>query len=237
MLRRRAFTLIELLVVIAIIGILAALLLPALGRAKESGRRAACSSNLRQLAIALSVYAVENDGLYPPRTLTSFWPSQLQPAYQNTDVLLCPTEGLATGTGNPNDADHAPRSYIMNSFLDYFAATLSPADWKSYGKGSYAASFGETLVAQPSDTIIFGEKNSASSEYYVSLGSMLSPVHQVTEQRRHMRSTDPQSGGSNHAYADSSVRYTRFGRTLCPENEWAATAAGRTNLAICIYTK
>src|SRR5262245_46276864 len=148
--RRRAFTLIELLVVIAIIGILAALLLPTLGRAKESGRRAACSSNLRQLAIALSVYAVENDGMYPPRTLTTFWPAQLQPAYQSPDVLLCPTEGMATGTGNPNDADHAPRSYIMNSFLDYFAATLSPTDWKNYGKGTHPASFGETLVPLPS---------------------------------------------------------------------------------------
>jgi prepilin-type N-terminal cleavage/methylation domain-containing protein/prepilin-type processing-associated H-X9-DG protein len=60
-----AFTLIELLVVIAIIAILAALLLPALARAKEAGRRAADRSNLHQQGIALMVYAQDNNNLLP----------------------------------------------------------------------------------------------------------------------------------------------------------------------------
>jgi prepilin-type N-terminal cleavage/methylation domain-containing protein/prepilin-type processing-associated H-X9-DG protein len=111
--RRTGFTLIELLVVVAIVAILAALLFPVFGRAREAARQAQCSSNLKQLGIALREYTDDWDGalpnwrhrperfsIYQPNT-QEVWKWMLLPYVKSREVFLCPSNPV--GWDDPAD--------------------------------------------------------------------------------------------------------------------------------------
>jgi prepilin-type N-terminal cleavage/methylation domain-containing protein len=234
---RRGFTLIELLVVIAIIAILAAMLLPVLSRAKESGRRISCLNQLKQLSLAAQLFVDENAGNYPPRSETDRWPNRLYDNYgRNLKLLLCPSETTDKPTTLPDStvADSAPRSYIINGWNDYFVDVDSKKDPKDPLGLNDGDSMREQAIADTSGTIVFGEKTYDNGDFYMDLneGSAGNDFAGVLNQSRH--DSTPQAsatgwgaGGSNHAMADGSARFIKFPQSVTPVNMWAITQAGR----------
>jgi prepilin-type processing-associated H-X9-DG protein len=119
----------------------------------------------------------------------------------------------------------------MNGFQDYYTLAGNP----SPKAPPSPITVKETDIRHPSDTILFGEKQSASLQYYVILDTDANKYLPDLEEGRHGGNEGliNKSGYANYAFADTSVQLLRYGTSLCPLNLWAITEAGRTNYAVC----
>jgi len=176
-------------------------------------------NDLKQLGLALNMYADENEGQYPMHGggNSNKWPAALQDYYKEFRILHCPSDvpnpvHFGVGTGIP--ALEAPRSYIMNGFNDYF-------DYTNFN----GQTFPEMAIHEPSDTIVFGEKLATSGHWWMDYKD--GDDFNELEQSMHGTGVRGKAGGSVYAFADGSARFLKFGQSVYPINLWAVRPQDR----------
>jgi prepilin-type N-terminal cleavage/methylation domain-containing protein/prepilin-type processing-associated H-X9-DG protein len=211
------FTLIEILVVIAIIALLAAILFPVFARARENARRASCQSNLKQLALGMSMYLQDVDGVYPPFDNYGgslggpviYWGEALFPYIKNQQVFQCPSEPTKPSASGDFSGD---------GFSDYFYNSNFGVGWPSYGWGSAPDKryrFKDSDISAPAVVVLFGDNASGNASNAAgcfsstpadcpnaipTTGVVYSPA--PAARVRHLE-------GANYAFADGHVKWLK----------------------------
>jgi prepilin-type N-terminal cleavage/methylation domain-containing protein/prepilin-type processing-associated H-X9-DG protein len=212
---RSAFTLIELLVVIAIIAILASMLLPALARAKQSGRTAQCLSQLHQLSLGVRLYADDQGDEFPRSQHSAFahgqlpWGRAIAPQLGRAEATW--TNLLAGVYHCPADRRTLPWSYGQNVYFelnpdnDDYAG--SPQTWRRMAS-----------VPHPATTILEAEVAGSGSSTSETADHIMPHFWSTPQDASDVDSTR-HKGRSNYSFVDGHAAGRKLGETFDPARQ------------------
>ncbi|RYD49019.1 MAG: type II secretion system protein [Verrucomicrobiaceae bacterium] len=201
------FTLVEILVVISIIGALAAVSFVAVRSFRGSARMTACASNMRQIGVAMQLYADDHQGSYPDTSHTATpdtaWIYQLESYLGKFDqIRICPADPSAELRRKNKASSYILNSYVFQTPLDAFGEPMGTARNKL------------SMLPDPSRTILvfiasdrtglYPGDDHTHSEQWSSWTKVISDI--APDRHKQKPSRNATKGYSNYLYADSSVR-------------------------------
>jgi len=241
---RKGFTLIELLVVIAIIAILAAILFPVFARARESARRTACLSNLKQMGLAVMMYVQDYDEHYPqtaysiPGATAADMPDQklwitdgivwqqiIYPYSKNAQLFICPSSQLSTNGDRPVTGHYGANQYVMKNTAMTDSTPLSMSAIQSPGSiymimdsGSYKVSYGYAQNGTGNIAYVpgIGEAGANCNGFTSSVAGQGGLVDCQTG--RHF-------GGVNISFADGHAKWLKAATVRAEAYKWTSSHA------------
>jgi prepilin-type N-terminal cleavage/methylation domain-containing protein/prepilin-type processing-associated H-X9-DG protein len=202
---RAGFTLIELLVVIAIIALLAAMLLPALAKAKESARATQCLNHLRQISLGVCLYADDNEDQFPRSQHSAFAHSQLP-----WERAIAPQLGgsVTVWTNLLNSIYHCPShqrpgvlSYGQNVYFEVGADddyTGKPQTWRKLSQ-----------IRRPVATVLNAEAGTGADHLMAQFWMSLQDAVDEVDSQRHRKQ-------SNYSFVDGHAQWLPLAKTYSP---------------------